>query len=57
MKNIKKLTYNERLIVASWGLDPKKWGRLKLVDGCMILFNYDTAELREIPARVKSREV
>lgn len=57
MKNIKKLTYNERRIVASWGLDPEKWGRLKLVDGCMILFNYDTAELREIPARVKSREV
>ena len=57
MKNIKKLTYNERRIVASWGFDPESWGREKLVNGYLLLRNYKTNELKEIPARVKSREV
>ena len=57
MKNIKKLTYNERLIVSSWGLDPESWGRERFVNGCLVLRNYRTKEQKEIPARVKSREV
>lgn len=55
MKNIKKLTYNERLIVSSWGLDPEKWGREKLVSGYIILRNLITNEMRKLPARVKAR--
>ena len=55
MKNIKKLTYNERRIVESWGLTPENWGREKVVNGYLILRNLITNELKEGPARVKGR--
>ena len=55
MKNPKKLTYNERLIVASWGLDPDKWRREKVVDGCLLLRHAETNEPRKIPAMIKSK--
>ena len=53
MKNPKKLTYNERRIVESWGLKPENWGREKLVDGCLLLRNLLTKEVRKVPARIK----
>lgn len=55
MKQIKKLTYNERKIVSSWGLNPENWGREKVVKGYLILRNLITHEVREIPAMVKKR--
>ncbi|MBR3645972.1 MAG: hypothetical protein IKN54_06100 [Lachnospiraceae bacterium] len=55
MKRIKKLTYNERKIVESWGLNVENWGREKVVDGYLILRNLTTSEVRKVPARVKSR--
>ena len=56
MKNKKKLTYNERKIVESWGLNPENWGRVKVVGGYLLLCNLVTDELREVPARVKARK-
>ena len=53
MKNPKKLTYNERRIVESWGLKPENWGREKLVDGYLLLRNLLTREVRKVPARIK----
>lgn len=53
MKNTKKLTYNERKIVESWGLNPENWRREKLVDGYILLRNSLTNETRMCPARVK----
>lgn len=55
MKNTKKLTYNERKIVASWGLDPENWRREKLANGYILLRNSLTNEARQVPARVKGR--
>lgn len=55
MKNPKKLTYNERRIVSSWGLDPDKWRREKLTEGYLFLRSTETNEPRAIPARVKGR--
>ena len=53
MKQIKKLSYNERNIVKSWGLNPENWGREKLVNGRLVLRNLLTREIREVPARMK----
>ncbi len=53
MKNPKKLTYNERRIVESWGLNPQNWGREKLVDGYLLLRNLLTREVRKVPAHIK----
>ena len=55
MKNPKKLSYNERKIVKSWGLNPENWGREKLTGGNMLLRNLVTGEAREVPARVKGK--
>lgn len=55
MKRVKKLTYNERRIVESWGLNAENWGREKLADGYMLLRNLVTNEVRKVPARVKAR--
>ena len=51
MKQTKKLTYNERKIVASWGLNPKEWRREKLVNGVLILRNTRTGEEYQCPAQ------
>lgn len=55
MKNIKKLTYNERRIVESWGLNSENWGREKAVNGSLILRNLLTNEVYSVPAKVKER--
>lgn len=55
MKNPKKLTYNERRIVESWGLDPSVWKRAKLTATDLLLYNPVTNEHKSIPARVKGR--
>lgn len=55
MKNPKKLTYNERIIVKSWGLNPENWKREKYANGYFTLRNSLTDEIRIIPARVKER--
>lgn len=55
MKNLKKLTYNERKIVQSWGLDPSDWMRERVVDGYILIRNKVTNEARNVPARVKGR--
>ena len=56
MKNLKKLTYNERKIVSSWGLNPENWKREKIIGGDYILLRNDlTGEQRQVPARVKGR--
>lgn len=55
MKNPKKLTYNERKIVHSWGLDPDNWRREKVADGYLLLRNALTNEPRQVPARIKGR--
>jgi hypothetical protein len=53
MKRVKKLSYNERKIVASWGLNPENWGKERIVDGRMTLVNTVTNKTREIPARMR----
>lgn len=53
MKNSKKLSYHERKIVHSWGLDPTEWRRIKLVNETLILQNSQTGEIKEVPARIR----
>ena len=55
MKNPKKLTYNERKIVESWGLNPENWKREKLIGRYILLVNDLTNEHRQVPAYVKGR--
>lgn len=57
MKNPKKLTYNERKIIKSWGLNPENWRREKVTNGYLYLRNYLTNEPRECPARVKGERL
>lgn len=53
MKQTKKLTYNERTIVYSWGLDPHNWRRGKLYPDRIELVNSLTNQIRIIPNRKK----
>ena len=53
MKNPRKLTYNERIIVASYGLDPREWGCEKKVNNKLILRKHITHETIEVPAKKK----
>lgn len=56
MKNPKKLTYNERKIVESWGLNPENWKKEKIIGGKYILLVNDlTKEHRQVPMYVKGR--
>lgn len=55
MKQTKKLTYRERAIVSSWGLNPENWRREKLADGMLHLRNTITNELRYCPERVREK--
>jgi hypothetical protein len=55
MKNLKKLTYNERKIVESWGLNPETWKREKLIGQYILLVNDFAKEHRLVPAYVKGR--
>ena len=52
MKNPRRLTYNERKIVASYGLDPREWGCEKIVKGMLILRKHITHEVKEVPAKM-----
>ena len=43
MKNLKKLTYNERKLLESKGLNPDEWKKEKIVAGTLLyLRNPDT---------------
>ena len=53
MKNPKKLTYHEREIVKSWGLNPENWRREKTRNNMMVLRNWLTNDIRECPNYVK----
>lgn len=53
MKNPKKPTYNERKIIASWGLVPMEWGIEKVVKNVLVLRKHLTHEVKEIPNRLK----
>ena len=53
MKNPRKLTYNERKIVASYGLTPMEWGVEKEVKGIMTLRKHITHETIELPKKMK----
>lgn len=55
MKQLKKLTYNEKKIVESWGLNPENWMRERVVGGYLLIRNAITKEPREVPARVKNK--
>lgn len=49
MKQSKKLTYKERSILASWGLNPTNWRRGNLYPDKIQIVNRVTNEVREIP--------
>lgn len=53
MKNPRRLTYNERKIVASYGLDPREYGCEKIVNGKLVLRKHLTHEVVEIPNKMK----
>lgn len=53
MKNPRRLTYNERKIVASYGLVPMEWGVEKIVKNVMILRKHVTHEIKEIPLIIR----
>lgn len=53
MKRVKKLSYNERKVVESWGLSAEEWGKEKIVNGNLILRNYETSEVKEVPNKAR----
>lgn len=57
MKQTKKLTYVQRMIVESWGLKSKNWRREKIVSGYIHLRNIVTNELRLCPNRIKEKRL
>lgn len=52
MKNPRRLTYNERKIVASYGLDPREYGCEKIVKNVLVLRKHLTHEVVEVPAKI-----
>jgi hypothetical protein len=49
VKNPKKLTYHERQLVQSWGLDPEKYRRVKYIGGSELeLINIESGQTVKI---------
>lgn len=53
MKNPRKPSYAERVILASWGLTPMEWGIEKIIKNTLVLRKHLTHEVKEIPNRLK----
>lgn len=53
MKNPKNLTFNQRAIVESWGLNSENWKREKIANGYILLRNALTNEQRQVPDHKK----
>lgn len=55
MKNPKKLTYNDRKILQSWGIKGDYWYRVKRTSSTLTVFNSVDGSVREVPNREKVR--
>ena len=53
MKNPKRLTYNEKKILASWGIRGDYWYRVKRTSSTLTIYNSIDGKIREVPNREK----
>lgn len=51
MKNPKKLTYNERRIIQSWGVKGDYWYRVKHTPDTLTIYNSLDGNIKEVPNR------
>lgn len=55
MKNPKKLTYEERKIIESWGVKGDYWYRIKHTPETLTIYNSIDKSIREIPNKRRTK--